>query len=480
MFQLFASIENEPTQVQESGKSIKPTCPKLTGEQLAAKPIRSLNKLCANMHFIDLLKVSRINTKCFQAVVQELLARSKTDYFRVFSPRCMPTGTDYSFITKQLQVFTPLSVRLSYDEMDEETLGLIAEYCPDLEAIEITGPIVMPKELAVAHEIFPKLKKIIVWTSEGVWNESANIDWLVEELHISGTHEWQMPSIKVPSITMPRITMPSITMPKLNRLKLQVFTESGLADSPLLGFLAKNTQIEHLELVMCTISFNRLRSLASNLPNLKSLTIEYLTVASDDYQSDFTFFASLKTVKIGKCSNINAVLELFIGAPIEHLELSTINKDSLEPIRRLVRLTKVTLHGLQAFKDVNVIDLMHTVDDLRTLHLDEAASEIVTLDYIKRMVKGMPPNTELNIEWNARRMFARRNELKDISALLAESPEFRLNVRIAEESIMVSGDFESKLYKFLSVRTSHSNSIFSFICLFNRFRKMNGDNIPIG
>lgn len=332
-----------------------------------------------------------------------------------------------------LQMFSPTCVDSlpGFDRMI--TSRALAEYCPNLEELNIDTDGLEPETITALQPILPKLRKIKI-AATGVLNNidvDNSIDWRIEELYIR---------------MCDNPVMPTIRMPRLCKLHFKYLSNDAQA-SAMFEFLAGNDQARVLKFKRCTISWDRLCELPEKAPNVKKLTFSDTDLTCEDDEMPPGRFECLRKLKIESCEQTDRIMDSLQCTQLKRLRLDGyINNKNLEyPIERICGLSTISRLHLDLMNDpvtlkpfrVSENDLIQLATSLKCLRELFIAKGTFTLGCIRDILMSFNGiiqldvglAEEVNVDWTM---------LNDISAIVAARSDLRVKTRVSSRHLRVS------------------------------------------
>lgn len=327
-----------------------------------------------------------------------------------------------------LRIFSPTKVRIR-TSTNGKVFGAIAEYCHNLEALDIRKRLTQPHQLAAVRSLLPTLKTLSVKQMD-IWNgEDADVDWPLETLYICGDcraldMEWA----------------PRLKLPKLKKLIVSV---QNLDDPAFLDFLATNGHIEQLMMSHGCMSASGWHSIAERVPNLKSLTCYKLgfhaDVGGNSVAPSVGVFKCLEEAAIWDCSSTKLPLNLLSTSAVKDVDVLIRRRKEIHGLKRLVGVTRLTLRLVQRVVIADVLANANAISGLRELHLHVGTCATVTLDCIKRLVDESKTITKLCVSWYKVMDLESVPMLPAITALVAARPKLSVEMTVERELFKVGG-----------------------------------------
>lgn len=225
-----------------------------------------LRHIFERLHVLDLLAAAKV-CKSFKLIAVSVLeSRFRHE---TFCSHVLDEGyvwfAPLDLVNQSLRLFAPRNIQTSGEWMNDFVivLRLVAEHCPNLEALELLGNIIEPSTFAALHPIFPRLKNLVIAVNDIVYceiNDTEHSEWQLEELCLNGHYSHSL---------MPRIRMPRL-------IKLTMRSYNDLDREALTDFVTMNPSIESICFDRCVTTMSNIgleQLVQPLLQNLRTLSI---------------------------------------------------------------------------------------------------------------------------------------------------------------------------------------------------------------
>lgn len=297
------------------------------------------------------------------------------------------------------------------------------------DGLDVTGEDIEYRIMDELRPHFPTIKRLHM-DATGLLDDFGEVDWQLEELHISHSED---------------PIMPRIVTPKLILLEFGKFTDPA-EESLLFDLIAANGgQLKILDFIEDSFTWNGLRSLGELVPSVESLQLSYCTVDDFDGVENQTAsgFDSLKECVVHACPESRIILKILSGSPIEQLYLSEYEYDRslTASIRQMSNLSRLHLYQpgpnvKRLFNDFDMMEVTHSLPKLQYLYVREGE---FSLFYIRNILTCENKFVYLDIGLAQRkRLHLDVAECDRISALVDAQPDLHINIEVARNCLEVS------------------------------------------
>lgn len=360
-----------------------------------------------------------------------------------------------------VRIFRPTSVGLCYQYDKNIMLRALAEYCPDLEEIDIGEADIEPPTMAALRPVLPRLRQLVIGATDA-YDNCGDVDWRLEKLNIEIHDNLALPSIKTPRLTELRLTNYGNSLQR-NKTMLFEYKKHEIYEPQIFSLLAKNAQLKTLQLHNITLSWDGWCSLADRVPNIDRLVIcnGKMEHASDRVPGIFNSLAACELEDYYNDSE--TFLQLLEGAPLEELKFSGYMDDIDDederydvPIDRICRLTTITRLTLEMMlfdgherpvpvSDDGLMQLTRSLPGLQELYVRKGRH---TLGCISRILGEPNAITKLGITMcGDKKVRLEPAVLDDISAKVAARPELDVHIEVRRKCLRVSEKFSPRTWR---------------------------------
>lgn len=352
-----------------------------------------------------------------------------------------------------VRIFGPTRVGLHFEYDKNIMLRALAEYCPDLEEIDIGEADIEPQTMAALRPVLPRLRQLSIGATDA-YDNCGDVDWHLEKLNIRIHDNLALPNIKTPRLTELRLIYHGNSH-EICRAMVFEYKKYEICEPRILELLTRNAQLKTLRLHNITLSWDGWCSLAERVPNIERLEIFDCQIghASDRVPG---IFNSLAAFELDHYINVSEpFMQLVEGAPLKEFKLSGCMDDTddedddshVVPIDRICRLTTITSLMLETVlydcherpvpvSDDDLMRLTRSLTGLQELYVRKGRP---TLGCISRILSEPNAITKLGITMcGNKKVRLEPAVLDDISAKIAARPELDVHIDVRRKCLRVS------------------------------------------